>query len=155
MKRSVRDNITLAILRSISRFRIVRRQEERRIAAEYAQRLQVRTPSLEFEVAKLSGGNQQKTVLARWLASRSKLFMLDEPTRGVDVGAKTDIYAIIDQLAREGAAILVISSELPEALGLADRIIVMRHGRIAGELSRTEATEEKILRLAILEDAAA
>jgi ABC-type sugar transport system ATPase subunit len=89
------------------------------------------------------------------LASRSKLFMLDEPTRGVDVGAKTDIYAIIDQLAREGAAILVISSELPEALGLADRIIVMRHGRIAGELSRTEATEEKILRLAILEDAAA
>ena len=115
----------------------------------------MRTPSLENDVSTLSGGNQQKVVLARWLARRSKLLILDEPTRGVDVGAKADIYAIIDRLAADGAAVLAISSELPEVLGLADRIVVMQRGRVSGELTREEASEEKILRLAILEGEAA
>jgi len=116
--------------------------------------MRVRTPSIEREVATLSGGNQQKVVLARWLARESKLLILDEPTRGVDVGAKADIYAIIDRLAQDGVAVLVISSELPEVLGLADRIVVMQGGRVAGTLDRAEASEERVLSLAILESAA-
>ena len=155
MKRSIRDNITLAIIGQISRFHVVRRREERTVASHYAVELRVRTPSLENEVSTLSGGNQQKVVLARWLARRCKLLILDEPTRGVDVGAKADIYAIIDRLAADGAAVLAISSELPEVLGLADRVVVMKHGRITGELMRAEASEEKILRLAMLESEAA
>ncbi|MCB8877780.1 sugar ABC transporter ATP-binding protein [Acidisoma silvae] len=154
MKRSVRDNICLAILGRLQRWRVVSRTEEGRIARRYVQELRVRTPTIDQEVATLSGGNQQKTVLARWLAREAKLLILDEPTRGVDVGAKADIYAIIDKLAAQGSAILVISSELPEVLGLADRILVMQGGRIRGEISRAEATEEKILSLAILENAA-
>ncbi|MDR3518862.1 MAG: sugar ABC transporter ATP-binding protein [Azospirillaceae bacterium] len=154
MKRSVRDNISLAVLQSLSRWHIIRRGAERRLAAESVAALHIRTPSLEQEVATLSGGNQQKTVLARWLARQSRLMILDEPTRGVDVGAKADIYAIIDRLASAGAAILVISSELPEVLGLADRIVVMQHGTVSGTLDRADATEEKILSLAILERAA-
>jgi L-arabinose transport system ATP-binding protein len=154
MKRSVRDNICLAVLSRLQKFRIVSRAEESRIARQYVQELRVRTPTIEQEVSTLSGGNQQKTVLARWLARQAKMLILDEPTRGVDVGAKADIYAIIDKLAAEGSAILVISSELPEVLGLADRIIVMQGGRVTGELSRAQATEEKILGLAILEDVA-
>ncbi|GAB0113165.1 sugar ABC transporter ATP-binding protein [Acidisoma sp. C75] len=154
MKRSVRDNICLAVLGRLQRWRLVSRAAESRIARRYVQELRVRTPTIEQEVATLSGGNQQKTVLARWLAREAKVLILDEPTRGVDVGAKADIYAIIDRLAAAGGAILVISSELPEVLGVADRILVMQGGRIRGELSRAEATEEKILSLAILEDAA-
>lgn len=154
MKRSVRDNICLAVLGRLQSWSVVSRAEESRIARRYVQELRVRTPTIEQDVATLSGGNQQKTVLARWLARDAKLLILDEPTRGVDVGAKADIYAIIDRLAAQGSAILVISSELPEILGLADRILVMQGGRIRGELSRAEATEQKILSLAILEDAA-
>jgi L-arabinose transport system ATP-binding protein len=118
----------------------------------------VRTPSVEHVVANLSGGNQQKVVLARWLASRPKVLLLDEPTRGVDVGAKAEIYNAIDALAADGLAIIVISSELPEILALSDRVLVMQSGRITGELSREDATEERILQLAMsdeLVDAAA
>jgi L-arabinose transport system ATP-binding protein len=154
MKRSVRDNISLAVLRRLSRLRVVNRREERRLAERYSRELHIRAPSIEDEVAALSGGNQQKTVLARWLARDSKLLILDEPTRGVDVGAKADIYAIIDRLASRGVAVLVISSELPEVLGLADRIVVMKAGRVSGAIDRADATEEKILSLAILEKAA-
>jgi L-arabinose transport system ATP-binding protein len=121
-------------------------------------RLNVRTPSVEHVVANLSGGNQQKVVLARWLASRPKVLLLDEPTRGVDVGAKAEIYNAIDALAADGLAIIVISSELPEILALSDRVLVMQSGRITGELSREDATEERILQLAMsdeLVDAAA
>ena len=100
-------------------------------------------------VQNLSGGNQQKVVLARWLAKQTDILVLDEPTRGVDVGAKAEIYAIIDELASKGVAVLVISSELPEVLGLADRIVVMQDGRVTGELTRADATEERILTLAI------
>jgi L-arabinose transport system ATP-binding protein len=105
-------------------------------------------------VRKLSGGNQQKVVLARWLARKPKVLILDEPTRGIDIGAKAEIYQIIADLAKEGVALLVISSELPEVLGLADRVVVMQNGRITGELDRAEATEERILSLAMADDLA-
>jgi L-arabinose transport system ATP-binding protein len=152
MERSVRDNISLAILRRISRMHVVRRGEERHIAARFAKELNVRTPSLEQVVANLSGGNQQKVVLARWLASRPRVLILDEPTRGVDVGAKAEIYDAIDNLAADGLAIIVISSELPEILALSDRVLVMQAGRIAGELPRKEATEQRILELAMTDN---
>ena len=153
MHRSVRDNISLAVLGRISVAHVVRRGEERRIADRFVKRLAVRTPSLEHLVANLSGGNQQKVVLARWLARRPQVLILDEPTRGVDVGAKAEIYHVINELAGEGIAIVVISSELPEILALADRVLVMQAGRITGELARSEATEERILALAMREDA--
>ena len=153
MHRSVRDNISLAVLGRISPAHVVRLREERRIARQFVDRLAVRTPSLEQVVANLSGGNQQKVVLARWLARRPKVLILDEPTRGVDVGAKAEIYDVINELAAEGIAIVVISSELPEILTLADRVLVMQAGRISGELSRDDATEESILALAMKEAA--
>jgi ABC-type sugar transport system ATPase subunit len=152
LERSVRDNTTLVMLDRLRRFRFVRRAEERRLTREYVDRLNVRTPSIEHEVRKLSGGNQQKVVLARWLARKPKVLILDEPTRGIDVGAKAEIYHLIDDLARSGVAVLVISSELPEVLGLADRIVVMQNGRVTGELDRAEASEEAILGLAMAED---
>jgi ABC-type sugar transport system ATPase subunit len=152
LERSVRDNTSLVVLDRLRRLRFVRRAEERRLVKEYVDRLNVRTPSIEHEVRKLSGGNQQKVVLARWLARRPKVLILDEPTRGIDVGAKAEIYHLIDDLARSGVAILVISSELPEVLGLADRIIVMQNGGVTGELARADASEEAILELAMAED---
>jgi ABC-type sugar transport system ATPase subunit len=107
----------------------------------------VRAPSVDAVVAGLSGGNQQKIVLARWLAAQSKILILDEPTRGVDVGAKAEIHALIGELAEQGAAILLISSELPELLNLSDRILVLRAGRMVGEVARAEASQERLLRL--------
>ncbi|WP_425433028.1 sugar ABC transporter ATP-binding protein [Geodermatophilus tzadiensis] len=154
MHRTVRDNLSLAVLDRLSRLRFVRARAERELVDRYVEQLRVRTPSPEQQIRKLSGGNQQKVVLARWLARRPDVLILDEPTRGVDVGAKAEIYAIIDELAASGVALLVISSELPEVLGLSDRIVVMQNGRIAGELDRDEATEERILALAIADHAA-
>ena len=149
MVRTVRDNIALAVLGRLSRFGFVDRRAERELATTYINQLRIRTPSMSQLVQNLSGGNQQKVVLARWLAKETDILVLDEPTRGVDVGAKAEIYAIIDELSAKGVAVLVISSELPEVLGLADRIVVMQDGRITGELARADATEERILTLAI------
>ena len=149
--RSVVENVTMAILRRLTRFRIVQRRLERRVAADFVERLNVRTPSLDQEVGKLSGGNQQKVVLARWLAARPKVLILDEPTRGIDVGAKAEIYRLIDALAAEGLAIMLISSELAEVLGMSDRIYVMQGGRITGELPGPGTTEEQVLELAMHE----
>ncbi|WP_205791385.1 sugar ABC transporter ATP-binding protein [Microbacterium sulfonylureivorans] len=149
MQRSVRDNAALVVLRSLSRWIFVNDRAEKALASDYISQLRIRTPSTEQLVANLSGGNQQKVVLARWLATKPKILLLDEPTRGIDVGAKSEIYAIIDRLAHEGVAVLVVSSELPEVLGIADRIYVMNNGRIAGELPRAEATEENLLALAM------
>ncbi|MFJ8301145.1 sugar ABC transporter ATP-binding protein [Streptomyces sp. NPDC094447] len=154
LHRSIRDNTSTVVLDRLRRFRFVRRGAERRVAQEYVDRLRVRTPSIEHEVRKLSGGNQQKVVLARWLARKPKVLILDEPTRGIDVGAKAEIYQIIADLATEGVAVLVISSELPELLGLADRVVVMQGGRVTGELDHGEATEESILALAMADDIA-
>ncbi|HEV7790655.1 MAG TPA: sugar ABC transporter ATP-binding protein [Pseudonocardia sp.] len=152
LQRSVRENTAAAIYDQIRRGRVVNRKKERATVAHFLARLRVRTPGMEYPVANLSGGNQQKVVLARWLARNPALLILDEPTRGVDVGAKSEIYAIIHELAAAGIAILMVSSELPEVLGLADRIIVMQNGRITGELPRAGATEEGILALAMADD---
>ncbi|HEU4722468.1 MAG TPA: sugar ABC transporter ATP-binding protein [Gemmatimonadaceae bacterium] len=140
-------NTSLPILGRLSKFRWILRGRERTVAREYFDRLRVRTPSLDASVAGLSGGNQQKIVLAKWLAARSQILILDEPTRGVDVGAKAEIHSLVGELAARGTAILVISSELPEVISLSDRIVVLRNGRVAGELPRRDATEDSVLRL--------
>jgi L-arabinose transport system ATP-binding protein len=152
MERTVRDNVSLAVLRRLSVAHVVRGGAERRLTTEFVNRLSVRTPTIEHVVGNLSGGNQQKVVLARGLALRPKVLILDEPTRGVDVGAKAEIYHLINDLAADGLAIVVISSELPEILALSDRVLVMKSGRITGELARHEVTEERILALAMKDD---
>jgi len=150
--RSVLENTSIAIMNKITHFHFVQRRKERSIAKDYVEKLNVVTPSLEQLVGKLSGGNQQKVVLARWLAARPKVLILDEPTRGIDVGAKVEIYRLIDELANEGLGIMLINSELPEVLGLSDRIYVMQNGRITGEVSKENATEDTILELAMADD---
>ncbi len=147
---SVRENASLAVLDQLSRWSIVDRLEEKRRVEEMVQRLRVKTPSLETKIESLSGGNQQKVVIAKWLLAQPKVLILDEPTRGVDVGAKAEIYGLMNDLARQGVAIVMISSELPEVLGMADRILVMREGEKAADLSRVEATEEVIMSYATL-----
>ena len=142
-----RENTTLAALPQLTRFGWVRRHAERDLATRFAQRLRVKTPSLETSIATLSGGNQQKIALAKWIARECDILVVDEPTRGIDVGAKAEIYQLLDELALEGKAILVISSELPELIGLCGRILVMRQGRLAGELSRAHFSEAALLRL--------
>jgi ABC-type sugar transport system ATPase subunit len=144
---SALHNLSLSILRRLSRLTWLRRREEREVAKEFFDRLRVRAASLDTVVAGLSGGNQQKIVLARWLAARATVLMLDEPTRGVDVGAKAEIHGLIGELAARGNAILLISSELPEILTLASRILVLRGGRVVGELTREQATQDRLLRL--------
>lgn len=155
LMRSVLENASMAILRQLSRFHIVRRAMERTIVGEFIEQLQVRTPSLDQEVGKLSGGNQQKVVLSRWLAAKPKVLVLDEPTRGIDVGAKAEIYRLIDELANQGLGIMFISSEMPEILGLSDRIYVMQNGRITGELAGKSASEKAILELAMVDNLSA
>lgn len=140
-------NTTLPILAALSRLTFIRRQSERGLAASYFERLRVRAPGLDALVAGLSGGNQQKIVLAKWLAARCRVLILDEPTRGVDVGAKAEIHAFIDELASTGNAVILISSELPEILNLSTRILVLRDGRVAGELPREAATQYSLMRL--------
>jgi ABC-type sugar transport system ATPase subunit len=118
------------------------------VAASYRDRLSVRPPQLDLAVSRLSGGNQQKVALAKWLALHPRVLILDEPTRGIDVGAKAEVHALIDELAHEGMGIILISSELPEVLNMSDRIIVVAEGELVGELSRQEATQERCLELA-------
>jgi ribose transport system ATP-binding protein len=143
--RSVRDNIALAVLARLSRLGVVRRAAERALAERYVRELRIRTPGVEQPVLHLSGGNQQKVVLAKWLACRVDVLFLDEPTRGIDVVAKEELYQLVGRLAAEGVGIVLISSELPELVGLCDRVLVLRRGRVAGEFARGEATQERIL----------
>jgi L-arabinose transport system ATP-binding protein len=148
--RSVLENINLSARRSAARLGFfIDERWERDNAGRQVAALRVKTPSLQQPVMNLSGGNQQKVVLGRWLSERIRVILLDEPTRGIDVGARSEIYAIINELAASGAGVLMASSDLPEVLGVADRVIVMRQGRIGGELSRAEATEERCLKLAL------
>lgn len=147
---SVAANITLVALWRLTRRLFLDRRREAGLSREYANRLNIITPRLERQVRFLSGGNQQKVVLAKWLCSGAEVLIFDEPTRGIDVGAKYDVHRLMVELARGGAGILMISSELPEILGMSDRIMVMREGRIRAEFSRAEATQEKILRAAML-----
>ena len=139
------DNAALASLPAFTRLGLLERVRQRAAVAGKVRELAIRPPDLDREVATLSGGNQQKVVLARWLLAHARLLILDEPTRGVDVGAKRDIYELVARLADDGMAILLISSELPEILGLCDRVLVMREGRIAGSFDRTQASEERLL----------
>jgi ribose transport system ATP-binding protein len=144
----IRDNTSLPGLYRNHRFGFVRRQFEEKQAVELIERLNIKTPSSTQVVRYLSGGNQQKVVLAKWLALKPKILLLDEPTRGVDIGAKQDIYKILDQLANQGVAILFASSELEEILGISDRVLVMHEGCLAGELSRSQLSEEAVMQLA-------
>jgi len=146
---SVRENLTLAVLRTLTHLGVRSVRRERAVAERLVRELQVRTVGTEAPAQTLSGGNQQKLVLGKWLAAEPRVLILDEPTRGVDVGAKAEIYRLIQRLAQQGMATLLISSELPEILALSDRILIMRSGSVAGELSHDEATQEKILELAL------
>lgn len=148
LAQSVKNNISLASLDKVSRLKLVRARAERQLAQSMVERLRIRTPHLEQLVGLLSGGNQQKTVLAKWLCRAPRVLILDEPTRGIDVGAKAEIYALMDELARQGLAILMISSDLEEILGMSDRVLVMHEGRLAGEIERQHLSEEAIMHLA-------
>lgn len=142
-------NISLASLGKLSHFGMMNFNREKAIAAEYTQKLGIKTSTIFTPVAMLSGGNQQKVALSRWLVTQPSVLLLDEPTQGIDVGAKSEIHALMSDLAAQGVAILMISSELPEILGMSDRIAVMRGGTIVGMLSRAAATQQKILALAL------
>jgi ABC-type sugar transport system ATPase subunit len=147
---SVSENITLPLLRSLSRrMGIIDSHSERRINDEYMERLAIKAPGGDFIVNNLSGGNQQKVSVAKALATTPRILILDEPTRGVDVGAKSEIHRIISTLADEGKSIIMISSDLPEIIGMSDRVIVMKNGLKMGELSRAELSQERILQLAL------
>jgi rhamnose transport system ATP-binding protein len=145
----VSANITLASLQKLKRYGGFDFQQEKQIAAEYVQRFAIKTPSVSSPVSTLSGGNQQKVALSRWLATKPSVLILDEPTQGIDVGAKAEIHGLIGNLASEGMAILMISSDLPEILGMSDRIAVMRAGTIVGIVERAGATQQQIIALAL------
>ncbi len=147
--RSVRDNVALPILRRLARLGLVQTAKENAAADDAVRTLQIRTPSLKQLAQHLSGGNQQKIVLAKWLATGARILFLDEPTRGIDVGAKQEIYALINELAAAGVAIVLLSSDLTEVLGLSDRVLVMRAGRIAGEFARADASAERVMACAV------
>jgi rhamnose transport system ATP-binding protein len=146
---AVDQNVSLANLTSVARSGLVDRARERSQAQRYVDQLRIKTGSVASEVESLSGGNQQKVALARWLAISPKVLILDEPTQGVDVGSKSEIHALMQELAERGLAVLMISSELPEILGMSDRVAVMRAGTIAGVLSREDATQERVLAMAL------
>ncbi len=144
----VKQNITLANLREISRRGVVDNNAEIKVANEYRVSLNIKTPTVEQKVGNLSGGNQQKVSLAKWLFVKPDILILDEPTRGIDVGAKYEIYTIMTRLVQQGMSIIMISSELPEILGMSDRVYIVAGGKMAGEISAQDATQEKIMQLA-------
>jgi ribose transport system ATP-binding protein len=148
LEENVQRNIGLPNLDLLSYLRFISGSRERRLAGDTCQRLRVRTPSLHQTVSLLSGGNQQKIVLGKWLVRKPRVLILDEPTRGIDVGSKSEIYELMEQLTREGVAILMISSDLEEIIGMSDRVLVLHQGEITGEVSRAQISEEAIMRLA-------
>jgi len=148
LRMAICTNISAANIPSVSRNGLIYNKMERDLAASYTKQLNIRTPSIDQLARNLSGGNQQKVVIAKWLAVHPRVLIVDEPTRGVDVGAKMEIYTLLRRMASEGVAVVMISSELPEILGISDRILIIREGRCAGELDRAEATEEKIMTMA-------
>jgi ribose transport system ATP-binding protein len=145
----VSNNISMAIFSKIASFGILNRGKEKHFADSYVKQLSIRTPSIDQPVQYLSGGNQQRVVIAKWLATNPKLLLVDEPTRGIDVGAKAAIHALLSELAQKGVAILMISSELPEILAMSDRILVMHQGKLKAELAGKKTTEEEVMRYAI------
>lgn len=147
LRMSIRENIVVSILKRISnRFSFVDRSQEKKIADEQMNALRIKAPSADVLVNNLSGGNQQKVVLAKWLANNSQVLILDEPTRGIDVGAKQEIYKLIDELAAQGKGIIVISSDMEEIMGITDRMLILYEGTLKGELQRAEYQQERILK---------
>jgi ribose transport system ATP-binding protein len=149
LKLNVAVNTTVSGLKLLTRFGILSLGKERALVKKMIQELSIKTPGPNFIVVNMSGGNQQKVILARWLSVGTKIFIMDEPTRGIDVGSKSEIYQIMDELTKKGVGVIMISSELPEVLGMSDRIMVMRQGTIVKELSRAEASEEEIMKYAV------
>ncbi|MCT4619835.1 MAG: sugar ABC transporter ATP-binding protein [Marinisporobacter sp.] len=147
---SVKDNISMVVLDNMMNKGFIDFEEEKKLARQSIENLKIKTASMHKKIVELSGGNQQKAILARWLAANPKVLILDEPTKGIDVGAKAEFYKLIYECAKKGIGVVVISSELPEVIGLCDRILVMKNGEISGEVIRDEATEELILSYAML-----
>lgn len=147
---NVKQNITLANLRELAHRGVIDENEEIVISEKYKESLDIRTPSIEQRVVNLSGGNQQKVSVSKWLFVKPDVLILDEPTRGIDVGAKFEIYSIMNELVQQGMSIIMISSELPEVIGMSDRIYVMSEGQLTGELTSENASQEAIMRLAII-----
>ena len=145
LQRSIGENISLPLLRQFSRYFVMDRKDEGKAWNEQIEALKVKAPGSKTLASALSGGNQQKVILARWLLTKPKLLLLDEPTRGIDVGAKAEIYQLINNLAKTGMAIIVVSSELPEVIGISDRIVTFCEGELTGEFLQAEATQEKLL----------
>ena len=144
----IRDNVALPNLDQVSRTGFVSRKQENRLTRVFMDKLSIKATGNGQVVRSLSGGNQQKVVIAKWLARQPKVFVMDEPTRGIDVGAKAEIYKLINELTASGSAVLLISSELPEIIGMSDRLLIMYEGRKMGELNREEFSEETIMRYA-------
>jgi ribose transport system ATP-binding protein len=149
LEQTITENISLANLKAFASALLIRRGAERRNASEQRAALNIRTASVDTIVGTLSGGNQQKVVLAKWLSMKPRVVIFDEPTRGIDVGSKSEIYRLMRGLADAGVAVLMISSDMEEVIGVSDRIVVMREGRIAGFLERAEFSEENVMRLAV------
>jgi ABC-type sugar transport system ATPase subunit len=147
---TVGDNVTICSLAEIATAGLIKRRAERRLANETINKLGVRTSGIDSPITSLSGGNQQKAIIGRWLLTEPKVLLLDDPTRGVDVGAKAELYRLMDQLCRGGLGIIVTSSELPELLILCDRILVLCEGRLTAEFTRQEASEQRIMEAATL-----
>jgi ABC-type sugar transport system ATPase subunit len=145
---AVETNITLTGLNHYQKMKLIRFDQVRSVAENMIKKLNIRTPSIEQEMQFLSGGNQQKVVLAKWLSLKPRILLLDEPTRGLDIVAKEEIYRLIEKLVSEGVGILMASSEMLEIIGIADRILVMHEGRISGELNREQFSEEAVVNLA-------
>ena len=154
LKQNVTINTTVSGLKRLCRFGLIRLGEEVKLVKQMIQQLSIKTPGPNFMVVNMSGGNQQKVILARWLSVGTRIFIMDEPTRGIDVGSKSEIYQVMAELAAKGVGIIMISSELPEILGMSDRVMVMRQGTIVKELSRAEASEEAIMYYAVGSEAA-
>ena len=146
--KSVEENTTLSSLEKFTKGLFIDGGKEKTVSEKYVQELKTKTPNVKQIIKKLSGGNQQKVVIAKWLVKDSEILIFDEPTRGIDVGAKYEIYQIMINLAKQGKGIIMISSEMPELIGMSDRIIVMCNGEITGEVSESEATQENIMSLA-------
>jgi rhamnose transport system ATP-binding protein len=142
------QNVTLPSLPRTSRHGFLRMAEEFRLAREYTSRLDLRAAALDQELGQLSGGNQQKVVIAKWLATRPRVIILDEPTKGIDIGSKAAVHEFMAELAAQGLAVIMVSSEIPQILGMSDRVVVMREGRIVGEFDRDGLTPEKLVRAA-------
>jgi ribose transport system ATP-binding protein len=149
LQMSVGANVSLASLQSIERMMLLSRGAELSLADRYIGQLSIKTPSARQVVRNLSGGNQQKVILGKWMATGPKVLLLDEPTRGIDVNAKREIYRLIDELTEDGLAVVMVSSELPEIMAVADRVLVMCEGRKTADFARGEASEEQILKAAL------